>query len=115
MTHLGAKSVAEYAKKKLEEQTERFTASLWECHPIGEENRKIYIETTRWYDARAYAIRHFGCVDATARGLETLPSNVKETIQLREVGSPMSQANPKRWQMRVAKNGIPQTFWNDVG
>lgn len=73
MTHFKAKSVAEYAMKK-HEASLPFRQPIWACTVkiaiapnAGEvlyvNSQPTYIETERWFDARAFAIKILGVVE----------------------------------------------------
>lgn len=131
MTHLKATSFSDYAKKKaaeekgaLNEEQEAqarkeaggFYHPIYECHPIDQPQKKIFVESERWFDARAFAIRRLGVPEVRA-----IRVDVRELprFQIRWVGTAASgTTNQLRMQWRNVTDpnqvAMANTGWKDV-
>lgn len=143
MTHLGATSVQDYAKKKFEEMhmttpkepalnAQQEAGARKEMggffHPIyavvakydplvpaeKRNNDTVFIEAERWFDARAHGIRHFGVSEVHIK-LHELTARPLPRIQLRWVGFASSGHNNNRVQIRTltTENQNPEHGWHD--
>lgn len=106
---------------KSKQQT--FTRPIWMCVPKHHDperpNRVIYVETERWFDARAFAIRTIGCVDAdVVMASETPTKFLFPRYQLTWFGTAASgTTNPLRQMARylMSSRSAAKVAWRAVG
>ncbi len=129
MTHLGAKSVAEYSKLKFEEtmakqkkqtlneeqiaqgikESGKFQHQIWKITPKYDPTVRtktprnmepVYVESAKWFDAKTFGEKFYGTSEVNS---ERVPEEEKKPLpryQLRWAGNAANSPNTLRLQCR---------------